>query len=139
MRENGRLFIYLLIHLFACSFLCADGCACCTATYGGHLELSAFAHLKRRNVKVIQPGLVYVIEWQTGGEPSSPPHSPRAEEHMGLDERERRRLRREKERKRVDGDDDDGEDEDGEDGDSEQAQGAIYVAYVLSASQSARS
>jgi hypothetical protein len=35
-------------------------------TYGGHLELSAFAHLKRRNVKVIQPGLVYVIEWDGG-------------------------------------------------------------------------
>lgn len=38
-------------------------------TYGGHLELSAFAHLKHRNVKVIQPGLVYVIEWD-GGESS---------------------------------------------------------------------
>lgn len=35
-------------------------------TYGGHLELCAFAHLKQRNVKVIQPGLVYVIEWSTG-------------------------------------------------------------------------
>ncbi|KAJ7605815.1 hypothetical protein FB45DRAFT_464620 [Roridomyces roridus] len=41
------------------------------ATYGGHMELSAFAHLTRRNVKVIQPGLVYVIEWASGG-PSSP-------------------------------------------------------------------
>ncbi|KAG8891601.1 hypothetical protein FRC01_014609, partial [Tulasnella sp. 417] len=39
-------------------------------TYGGHLELSAFAHLMRRNVKVIQPGLVYVIEWRTG--PNAP-------------------------------------------------------------------
>ena len=37
-------------------------------TYGGHLELSAFSHLKRRDVKVIQPGLVYVIEWAAGGE-----------------------------------------------------------------------
>jgi OTU domain-containing protein 3 len=37
-------------------------------TYGGHVELSAFAHLMKRNVKVIQPGLVYVIEWNAGGE-----------------------------------------------------------------------
>lgn len=36
-------------------------------TYGGHLELSAFAHLMKINVKVIQPGLVYVIEWNTAG------------------------------------------------------------------------
>ncbi|KAI0338615.1 cysteine proteinase [Trametopsis cervina] len=36
------------------------------ATYGGHLELSAFAHMTRRNIKVIQPGLVYVIEWNAG-------------------------------------------------------------------------
>ncbi|PPQ75137.1 hypothetical protein CVT24_010099, partial [Panaeolus cyanescens] len=37
------------------------------ATYGGHMELSAFAHMTRRNVKVIQPGLVYVIEWDAWG------------------------------------------------------------------------
>jgi hypothetical protein len=44
-----------------------------TGTYGGHLELSAFAHLKHKNVKVIQPGLVYVIEWGAGAPfPSSP-------------------------------------------------------------------
>lgn len=30
------------------------------------MELSAFAHLSRRNIKVIQPGLVYVIEWHAG-------------------------------------------------------------------------
>ncbi|KAI0632709.1 hypothetical protein C8Q77DRAFT_838726 [Trametes polyzona] len=36
------------------------------ATYGGHMELSAFAHMTRRNVKVVQPGLVYVIEWDAG-------------------------------------------------------------------------
>ncbi|KAF9022831.1 cysteine proteinase [Hymenopellis radicata] len=34
------------------------------ATYGGHMELSAFAHLTQRHVKVIQPGLVYVISPQ---------------------------------------------------------------------------
>ena len=37
------------------------------ATYGGHMELSAFAHMTRRNIKVVQPGLVYVIEWRAGG------------------------------------------------------------------------
>ncbi|PPQ84844.1 hypothetical protein CVT26_011917, partial [Gymnopilus dilepis] len=26
-------------------------------TYGGHMELSAFAHMTKRNIKVIQPGL----------------------------------------------------------------------------------
>lgn len=30
------------------------------------MELSAFAHLTKRNIKVIQPGLVYVIEWHAG-------------------------------------------------------------------------
>ncbi|CAA7264042.1 unnamed protein product [Cyclocybe aegerita] len=48
-------------------------CMRANATFGGHMELSAFAHMTRRNVKVIQPGLVYVIEWATGetGESSS--------------------------------------------------------------------
>jgi hypothetical protein len=48
------------------------------ATYGGHMELSAFAHMTKRNVKVIQPGLVYVIEWSAGGweEGSSVPSEP---------------------------------------------------------------
>jgi len=31
------------------------------------MELSAFAHMTKRNVKVIQPGLVYVIEWSAAG------------------------------------------------------------------------
>ncbi|KAH9856199.1 hypothetical protein C2E23DRAFT_507100 [Lenzites betulinus] len=46
------------------------------ATYGGHLELSAFAHMTKRNVKVIQPGLVYVIQWDAGGDPAEEPSSP---------------------------------------------------------------
>jgi len=42
------------------------------ATYGGHMELSAFADVTRRDVKVIQPGLVYVIEWNSGWGRASP-------------------------------------------------------------------
>ena len=42
------------------------------ATYGGHMELSAFADMTRRDVKVIQPGLVYVIEWNSGWGEASP-------------------------------------------------------------------
>ena len=30
-------------------------------TYGGHLELSAFAHLIQKPIRIIQPGLVYVV------------------------------------------------------------------------------
>jgi len=107
------------------------------------MELSAFAHLMRRNVKVIQPGLVYVIEWAAGGDPASFPTSssaasanPREQPDSGpnadlgnlLDDRERRHLRRdrkraEKERERaivvVDDTQDDME-----------SLGPIYVAYV---------
>ncbi|KAF9450993.1 hypothetical protein P691DRAFT_809016 [Macrolepiota fuliginosa MF-IS2] len=54
------------------------------ATYGGHMELSAFAHMARKNVKVVQPGLVYVIEWQAfASSPTSdtkPPPFPDKEE-----------------------------------------------------------
>lgn len=66
------------------------------ATYGGHLELSAFAHMTKRNVKVIQPGLVYVIEWDAGGGLNRV-ESPDLDDPM-LDEREKRRLRRDKKR-----------------------------------------
>jgi OTU domain-containing protein 3 len=73
-------------------------------TYGGHLELSAFAHLKRKNVKVIQPGLVYVIEWDAG---SPFPDSPRDEDKdiapLSPDgDRDKRRSRREKRRTSAD-------------------------------------
>jgi hypothetical protein len=33
-----------------------------TGTYGTHIELVAFAHLFRRPIKVVQPGLIYIIE-----------------------------------------------------------------------------
>ncbi|KDQ54653.1 hypothetical protein JAAARDRAFT_38335 [Jaapia argillacea MUCL 33604] len=79
------------------------------ATYGGHLELSAFAHLMRRDVKVIQPGLVYLIEWASGGADLASSPSASMEHHspdlssgdlplVGIDPREHRRLKREKKR-----------------------------------------
>lgn len=71
-------------------------------TYGGHLELSAFAHLKKRDVKVIQPGLVYVIEWAVGGsDAASGSGSSNEASTSGVTQREDRavrRLRREKQR-----------------------------------------
>jgi len=71
-------------------------------TYGGHLELSSFAHMVKRDVKVVQPGLVYVIEWSAG-----------------LDEeqkqKELRKRRKEEEKEGL-----------------EMAQGTLYVAYVRS-------
>lgn len=81
MRENG---MYPPCPTFSCDSLFA-------ATYGGHLELSAFAHMMQRNIKVVQPGLVYVIEWDAGG--AERPKEPDADDPM-LDERERRRLQR---------------------------------------------
>ncbi|WFD31542.1 ubiquitinyl hydrolase 1 [Malassezia sp. CBS 17886] len=35
-------------------------------TYGGHLELSAFAHLKLKPIRIVQPGLVYVVSYDDG-------------------------------------------------------------------------
>ena len=88
------------------------------ATYGGHLELSAFAHMMRRDVKVIQPGLVYVIEWAAGADAdadteedntastsSVPQRSAEAVESSGSQREKRRavreRKRAEKERERL--------------------------------------
>jgi len=114
-----------------------------TGTYGGHLELSAFAHLSQRNVKVIQPGLVYVIEWAGGGggDLSSPttipsPTIPAIPGDAGLDEREKRRLRRDQKRgtrarassSATAADQDEEEEEENID----PAAGAVYVAYVHS-------
>ena len=68
-------------------------------TYGGHLELSAFAHYTRRDVKVIQPGLVYVIEWFAGWDPSeiAATSGPSFEELPSpVDSREKRRIKRDK-------------------------------------------
>ncbi|KAH7924401.1 cysteine proteinase [Leucogyrophana mollusca] len=87
-------------------------------TYGGHLELSAFAHFTRRNVKVIQPGLVYVIEWAAGGDmPFDRPAS--AQDDDKLNEREIRRLRRQHQR----------DEPIAETSGSDPSVGAVYVAY----------
>lgn len=99
------------------------------ATYGGHLELSAFAHLTRRNVKVIQPGLVYVIEWAGGG--NSSPTSPTApslvipdhSDDQSLDGRERRRLRRERRAEKKEA-----KEKEVIDVDADEDRGTIYVA-----------
>ncbi|KAJ3849983.1 hypothetical protein EV368DRAFT_75392 [Lentinula lateritia] len=48
------------------------------ATYGGHMELSAFAHLTKRNIKVVQPGLVYVIQCDPAQPKSPKPASKKA-------------------------------------------------------------
>ncbi|KDN37920.1 cysteine proteinase [Tilletiaria anomala UBC 951] len=77
-------------------------------TYGGHLELSAFAQLKLKHIKVVQPGLVYVV---SGVDESSEMVRAREEkenerrtaqeallpgsEGPPPSEREKRRLRRE--------------------------------------------
>ncbi|KAG0701009.1 hypothetical protein DFH29DRAFT_929262 [Suillus ampliporus] len=78
-------------------------------TYGGHLELSAFAHFARRNVKVIQPGLVYVIEWKAGAESDDQSSSQD-------NERESRRKKRQQQRDEMMHD-------------SQESEGTIYVAY----------
>lgn len=72
------------------------------------MELSAFAHMTRRNIKVIQPGLVYVIEWYAGGEPDTAPNSPqslafnlpRTLDSPNSSEREKRRAKRAKDAER---------------------------------------
>lgn len=52
-------------------------------TYGGHLELHAFAQMKQKQIKIVQPGLVYVVE-----DVDDSPEAVRARE-----EKERERLR----------------------------------------------
>ena len=81
MRENGNVFFSFSSVVFFLALVSASSSHSARlflskrpnnlimshpATYGGHMELSAFAHLSKRNIKVIQPGLVYVIEWQAG-------------------------------------------------------------------------
>ncbi|KAI6030196.1 hypothetical protein EDC04DRAFT_2923950 [Pisolithus marmoratus] len=92
-------------------------------TYGGHLELSAFAHFARRNVKVIQPGLVYVIEWNAGGDEADTSVRGLMGTQTTTDEagdpREQRRLRRQQKR----------EETCGEAVQEESPEDTVYVAY----------
>lgn len=88
-----------------------------SGTYGGHLELSAFAQLQQKEIKIVQPGLVYIVS----GDDESP-QATRTREKRELErraaqdktvpgtegpppsERELRRLRREKKLKGLDED-----------------------------------
>ena len=90
------------------------------ATYGGHLELSAFAHMTKRNVKVIQPGLVYVIEWNAGGDFGD--SSAQGDDDPNLDDREKRRQRRERRRSE--------QEQAAADDEETPISGTVYVAYV---------
>ena len=70
------------------------------------MELSAFAHMTKRNVKVVQPGLVYIIEWNAGGDPAAKSRSPSpapsraspAPQGQSADEGEKTLTRRERKR-----------------------------------------
>lgn len=52
-----------------------------SGTYGGHLELSAFAQLQQKEIKIVQPGLVYIV--------SGDDESPQATREREKKERER--------------------------------------------------
>ncbi|KAB5589529.1 hypothetical protein CTheo_7036 [Ceratobasidium theobromae] len=99
-------------------------------TYGGHLELTAFAQMKLLNVKVVQPGLVYVIEGARtenfGGSNASTPAAVVGAEDAPTSSRDKRKARRERMKKKA------GEevaDDDDEDGASAPFPATVYVAY----------
>lgn len=56
--------------------------------------------MTRRDVKVVQPGLVYVIEWAAGGEPAAVEVQSYTStvDDTTFDEREKRRMGRERKR-----------------------------------------
>jgi hypothetical protein len=58
------------------------------------MELSAFAHLSKRNIKVIQPGLVYVIEWQAGESSTTASSSSSKDENLPPEPRRSKRTQR---------------------------------------------
>ena len=111
MRQQGRYMHPVLSFPLLISVL---------ATYGGHLELSAFAHMTKRNVKVIQPGLVYVIEWNAGGDFGD--SSAQGDDDPNLDDREKRRQRRERRRSE--------QEQAAADDEETPTSGTVYVAYV---------
>ncbi|KAL1701762.1 hypothetical protein EV121DRAFT_262734 [Schizophyllum commune] len=77
-------------------------------TYGGHLELSAFAHMTGKNVKVIQPALVYVIAANAMDDSAPEASTSTAEQQPDegadgpLSGREKRQARRERKRTEKD-------------------------------------
>ena len=104
-------------------------------TYGGHLELTAFAHLKKRDVKVIQPGLVYVIEWMSGADlspttsemPKPPPPASEAITHSSKDARKVRREKKKELKDQAMKNRQEDEDEDAQ----MTASGTVYVACAF--------
>lgn len=55
-----------------------------SGTYGGHLELSAFAQLQQKEIKIVQPGLVYIV--------SGDDESPQATKEREKKEKERQLI-----------------------------------------------
>ncbi|CAE6478980.1 unnamed protein product [Rhizoctonia solani] len=102
-------------------------------TYGGHLELTAFAQLKSVNVKVVQPGLVYVIEGSKTDDfgPSTSTSAVAGGGEEGLtSSRDKRKAKKERMKKKaaekaVDDDDDDDDEESG----GAPFPATVYVAY----------
>lgn len=86
-------------------------------TYGGHLELHAFAQMKQKQIKIVQPGLVYVVEGVDDSPEATHSREEKEQERLRvqnsmeagsdtalLTERQRRRQKREqikRERKSV--------------------------------------
>lgn len=79
---------------------------------------------------MIQPGLVYVIEWAAGGDVVAPATDHAStDEDSKLNDREMRRLRRDQKRTEKQKH----EDEIYHNDPADPASGAVYVAYVFSA------
>ncbi|CCO35918.1 OTU domain-containing protein 3 [Rhizoctonia solani AG-1 IB] len=100
-------------------------------TYGGHLELTAFAQLKVVNVKVVQPGLVYVIEGakiDIFGPSTSTGSAAGGEEVAPASSKDKRKAKKERLKKkaaeRAAGEDSDDDDDDG----SPPFPATVYVA-----------
>jgi OTU domain-containing protein 3 len=63
------------------------------------MELTAFAHMTGRDVKVVQPGLVYVIEANVFGDSHDPPpplDTNTLTDDAPMNSREARKLRRDR-------------------------------------------
>ncbi|CAE6478410.1 unnamed protein product [Rhizoctonia solani] len=98
-------------------------------TYGGHLELTAFAQLKIVNVKVVQPGLVYVIEGaKTDSFGPSTSTSAAPEEDAPTNSKDKRKAKKDRMKKKAA---EKVADEEHDDDDEEGAPfpATVYVAY----------